>query len=589
MRTLAHVTHEAVHKVGGIGAVLEGLLTSQPYREADDRSILIGPWFPTPSGKSPLGESGEVLYSSFDGTRRHPSSDTLDQVCRDYHVGIVYGHRTYTDPHSGARVSPEVLLIGVDHRPLGQVNHFKHRLWDHFQIDSTRYENSWEYDLYIKLAEPAIGALRALGAVDGNNQCVILAHEFMGMPTALAAIMDGSDRFGTVFYAHEVSSIRRIVEHHQGHDVTFYNVLEAASREKRHMTEFFGDQYDYYRHALVSASRHCDRIFAVGHYVTRELRFLDAGFADANIVTTYNGIPSEKINPQQKEVSRERLRAYAEELLGHRPDYIFTRVTRTAVSKGIWRDLAVLEAMEPMLEDRDQTAVMFLLSTEVPARTPEDVRFMEQAWGWPVVHREVEPDLSHGEAGLHEGVQRLNARCRQIKVVFVNQFGWSREMCGDRMPQDMEFMDIRRGSDVEFGQSIYEPFGIAQLEPLTFGGVCLITGVCGCAGFVEKVTEGEPTRNVIAIDYHDYGDWHQDPKAMLKLTRAERENHELNVAKRAARQLFEALPEDDADRESLMHVGYDLAREMSWDVIARDHVLPEIDAICSKMRSIKIA
>jgi hypothetical protein len=27
------------------------------------------------------------------------------------------------------------------------------------------------------------------------------------------------------------------------------------------------------------------------------------------------------------------------------------------------------------------------------------------------------------------------------------------------MPADMEFMDIRKGSDVEFGQSIYEPFG----------------------------------------------------------------------------------------------------------------------------------
>ena len=32
MRTIAHVTHEAVHKVGGIGAVVEGLLTSKAYQ-----------------------------------------------------------------------------------------------------------------------------------------------------------------------------------------------------------------------------------------------------------------------------------------------------------------------------------------------------------------------------------------------------------------------------------------------------------------------------------------------------------------------------------------------------------------------------
>ena len=46
----------------------------------------------------------------------------------------------------------------------------------------------------------------------------------------------------------------------------------------------------------------------------------------------------------------------------------------------------------------------------------------------------------------------------------------------------MSFLDIRRGSDVEFGQSIYEPFGIAMLEPLTYGAICVISSVCGCAG-----------------------------------------------------------------------------------------------------------
>ena len=32
----------------------------------------------------------------------------------------------------------------------------------------------------------------------------------------------------------------------------------------------------------------------------------------------------------------------------------------------------------------------------------------------------------------------------------------------------MEFLDIRQGSDLEFGQSIYEPFGIAQVEISNF-------------------------------------------------------------------------------------------------------------------------
>ena len=87
-------------------------------------------------------------------------------------------------------------------------------------------------------------------------------------------------------------------------------------------------------------------------------------------------------------------------------------------------------------------------------------------------------------------MQEFNAQSRNVKVVFINQFGFDRKPCGERMPADMEFMDIRKGSDAEFGQSIYEPFGIAQVEPISFGGICVFTNVCGCAGFVEKAAGG---------------------------------------------------------------------------------------------------
>ena len=63
MRNVVHVTHEAVEKIGGIGTVLEGLLTSGRYQEAVGRSILIGPLFTTegPVDKR-LGPDGQVLY-----------------------------------------------------------------------------------------------------------------------------------------------------------------------------------------------------------------------------------------------------------------------------------------------------------------------------------------------------------------------------------------------------------------------------------------------------------------------------------------------------------------------------------------------
>ena len=43
------------------------------------------------------------------------------------------------------------------------------------------------------------------------KKTVIVAHEYMGMPTALAAILDQTCNYKTVFYAHEVAPMRKIV------------------------------------------------------------------------------------------------------------------------------------------------------------------------------------------------------------------------------------------------------------------------------------------------------------------------------------------------------------------------------------------
>ena len=73
MQTVVHVTHEAIHKIGGIGAVLHGLLTSRDYLDQAQRNILVGPFWPTDaSGESRLGSDGEVLYSSLDSLFRSP-------------------------------------------------------------------------------------------------------------------------------------------------------------------------------------------------------------------------------------------------------------------------------------------------------------------------------------------------------------------------------------------------------------------------------------------------------------------------------------------------------------------------------------
>jgi hypothetical protein len=205
------------------------------------------------------------------------------------------------------------------------------------------------------------------------------------------------------------------------------------------------------------------------------------------------------------------------------------------------------------------------------------------------VHREGAPDLSDGEAAYYDGVQEFNAQSRNVKVVFINQFGFDPRTCGKRVPPDMEFMDIRKGSDVEFGQSIYEPFGIAQVEPISFGGICIMTNVCGCAGFIEKITEGKPTPNVIIADYTDLPEKGLRPEQLMNIGKVQRDAIEHAVSGKVARELMERLPATPQQFAEFINRGYELATHMSWDAVAENYIVPGIERACRQHKLAKIA
>jgi len=585
MRTIVHVTHEAVEKVGGIGAVLDGLITSAAYNTATDRTILVCPLF-TMQGpaESRLGPEGEVLYSSVDGIIRSEWASKFRPVEEKYNVGIVYGHRRFMNPDTGLRVSPEVILIDITRIDARQINAFKGALWEHFGIESVKYEMCWDFDQYVKLAPPALAAIEAIGGVPNDGHCIVVSHEFMGMPTALAAIISENKNYRTLFYAHETATIRKVVEDHPGHDTMFYNVLRKARSQDLYLEDIFGPQDHYFKHALISASKYCDDILAVGDYVMKEFQFLGPEFNHVDIDLCYNGIPSTKIELKDKLISKARLQRYCEVLLDYRPDYIFTHVSRFAVSKGLWRDLNVLEHLERAFRQQNKTAVMYFLTTELPRRRREDILHMESWWKWPVAHHEGLPDLSNGEAALYVGIQEFNAKSRNLKVLLVNQFGFDPFTCGRRIPADTEFMDIRKGTDLEFGQSVYEPFGIAMLEPLTFGGICLVTNVCGCVGFVQDVTSGEPIKNLIIADYTDLDDPSLTIDDLMKIDQAKRDQIEKRVARKLAEEVLRRLPQNNSEQDKLIETGYSVASHMGWEVVAKNYFLPGVERACRKHR-----
>jgi hypothetical protein len=363
----------------------------------------------------------------------------------------------------------------------------------------------------------------------------------------------------------------------------FYNVMRKAHQQDLYVNDVFGDQTHYFKYALVDAARFCDNILAVGDCVVDELKFLAPEFELADIDLTYNGIPAYEVTLAEKNQSREKLKEYCQNLLGWKPDFVFSHVTRLVLSKGLWRDLRVLEHMDREFITQGKTGVLLVLSTETHRRRDRDIYNMEAAYNWPVAHREGMPDLSGGEAAYYAGVQEFNAKSRAIKVIFINQFGFTRQCCGHRMPYDMEFMDIRRGSDAEFGQSIYEPFGIAQLEPLCFGALCIVTSICGCAGFAKAVTGGKEFPNVIYADYTELnGDAGLEIEQMLKIDRDYRNRIERKISEKIALEVCARLPKNDDEAYRLLRSGYAIAKHMGWEAVAENYVLKSIHKAIKK-------
>jgi len=572
-----HVTHEAVEKMGGIGAVVEGLVTTAAYQEQFGRNILVGPLFTTdrPAAER-LGGEGRVLYSSLDGIDVGGWADKFRPIERTYGVGIVYGLRTITAPASDAAAEIEVLLVDVFRSNAARLNLFKFNLYQRYGIPSERFESVWEFEQYVRLAEPAWEAVHAIGARGGKDAPMfVFAHEYMGMPTALKAMMDGEMHVRTVFYGHEAASVRRVVEDHPGHDLMFYRLLAAARRDRKSLEDFFPEVRDFFKHPLVKAARRCDAVFAVGDYVGEEMQFLSPDGQHMPIEVVYNGVPAVPVSLEQRMAHRRRMIEYARNLFGFEPDYTFTHVARPVLSKAVWRDLGVMHELDRLLAKRGKTAVCFQLGTLAGTRRVKDVLHMERLYGWPVHHKEGYPDLCNGEETLGEMFEVFNRDHAAIRVVQVNQFGWRRGLCGQRMPEDSSIADVRQGTDAEFGLSVYEPFGISQLEPLSAGAICLISDVCGCLGLARHCCDGNLPANILAGDYVRCREA-DVAAAAVRIGAKERRRVELDENRRLAVELDRRLPDDEKAMAELLESGWQLAGRMGWQQVVADYFLPGV-------------
>jgi hypothetical protein len=76
---------------------------------------------------------------------------------------------------------------------------------------------------------------------------------------------------------------------------------------------------------------------------------------------------------------------------------------------------------------------------------------------------------------------------------------------------------------------------------------------------------------------------------LLGINQEWRDGHEARVADHLAQRILKALPNDEASAEALLIKGYEIARELSWEVVAGEYVLPGIESVCRRPRVVRVA
>lgn len=585
MRVAIHITHEAVQKIGGIGSVINGVCTADNYKQFFEKTLLYGPAFSsTADVYSKLGRGGQVLYSNLDSLDKGSFHQIFSPVVEKYKINIIYGKRIIASEYNINKTNEvDVMLIDIQNMNQSLIDIFKYVLWEKYGIQSDRFTD-WDYEQYLRIA---VCYFELLNALYGQSyQYYHFSHEYMGIASVLKVItereLQGLKNHKTIFWAHEVSPARSIVENYKGHDVSFYNILSESEKKYLSMESVFPEILESYRTQLVKRTTVFDYIFAVSDIVAKEYLFLNPQINKEKVKIVYNGVAFHTIDIKKKIESREKISNYIESIFNFKFNVLFTHVTRLVLSKGLWRDLVLLEELDEKFSLNGLKGAYILLSTLIgTGRNSSDIHRMEKEYGWPVLHKKGWPDCIGYEEEIYDLIQLYNAKSKSIKAVFINQFGFDTRTCGDRVPLGTTIVDLRIASDAELGYSIYEPFGISQIESVPFGGISLLSRACGASYLFEKIWENDKNAPYHIIDFSSLEDLKlsqineillsSDKITSLKnLDSNLRKQIETNFFKINCLKIIEKLPKTDKERESLLETNSTKVMNFGWEARLKD-------------------
>lgn len=674
-RIAVHSTHEAADRLGGIGAVLGGLLGEKVYHEFYEKSLLVGVYnFPDDGSVIDDVElrTSRGWHVTFDSqVAEHAETNggdgrlnrALGEVAERFGVRLVYGHR---------RVAPEVQVPCLLASPQG----LKRDLLDYYrrQVAEQQGVDLAAFDRYPALTDrvdrqlarlldpagaarhgdqpervivdgsgrpfpggagwaegravfPKLTALDAFYGFAASNKYLLelqyhtfaapalwaatravlahwaplarrgydparvtlFAHDWLGVPLFWALRAAGETVAQTVYMAHEARIFRLLAEgvlrdraallravcSPDGFDASLYPYLALALERGWDLWTMFPgcDGFaDVFHHQINREARKFDRVVAVGPLVRDEMQvLLRPEAAEQTVSLCPNGIPSKARSLDAVWAARERLTAVAERYCGFRPDVLVTAVMRCEISKAPWRNVTFVKRLAERMSARGLGKLAFFwLSAPKPRPTRAQADRWRSAYGWPLDHRSApDGDLRSDELGLWHTIAGFNeGYAGRARMFYINQFGWGSGLLGAIDPGDCTFDDLRSGADVELGLSIYEPFGIAPLEPYASGAVCVLSDACGCARHLRTL---ELDDTVLIGRFTEHG---EDPRT---IDDARRRKIEAKVYDQIIDQLVERLGLTGGDPKALRGARLERAqaavKKLSWEAALKEHLL----------------
>jgi glycogen synthase len=130
---------------------------------------------------------------------------------------------------------------------------------------------------------------------------------------------------------------------------------------------------------------------------------------------------------------------------------------------------------------------------------------------------------------------------------------------------------LRIASDAEFGFSTYEPFGIAQIEVVPFGGVSVMSSSCGSADFLKARFEDAPIKPFCILDFIQAGK-KLSSSALRNMTIQERTAMEDDILSKNAKGIFDCLPLGKEKREQYLANALKYISRISWEASAKSYI-----------------